>query len=527
MYVNDEDLAATATTEWDVIVVGAGAVGLILAVSLARANKRVLLLESGAADPGEAKDLNEIRVTGRAHLGATHGRARTLGGTTTLWGGQLTRFVPYDFEARAMMPDCQWPVGYDEIEKYYTDVAGMLDLDLRRLSDASVQSAIGANDARETSGCEVFFTRWLREANLARWFAKDLESQATLTVLPSCHGTEILCGADVSHVTGIRAICGAGKRLDFHARDVVLACGTIEISRLLLLTAQKSPNLTWARNVNIGRYFQDHLDLVIGRIELKNSKAFSDLFENVVIDGHKYQPKIRMRTSVLRKLGCLNIACTVRFDSAIAEDIQMLKHFFRSLLKGSRVDQPWKSLKRMASLSHIWFPLMWRYVRHRRILAMADRGISVIAHCEQRPLKDSRITLDPQQTDRFGDPIARLHWMIDESLQLKSLQLFITQLGDFMRSGCDADLVASPALVGGDPAVLAAATDSYHQCGGSRMAENEAQGVVDSNCRVFGTQNLYVAGAAVFPSASFANPTYTAMALAYRLSDHLLERRRR
>jgi glycine/D-amino acid oxidase-like deaminating enzyme len=65
MYMNDEDLAAAASTEWDVIVVGAGAVGLILSVSLARANKRVLLLESGAAEHGDAKDLNEILVTGR------------------------------------------------------------------------------------------------------------------------------------------------------------------------------------------------------------------------------------------------------------------------------------------------------------------------------------------------------------------------------------------------------------------------------------------------------------------------------
>ncbi len=55
------------------------------------------------------------------------------------------------------------------------------------------------------------------------------------------------------------------------------------------------------------------------------------------------------------------------------------------------------------------------------------------------------------------------------------------------------------------------------------MALTEAHGVVDADCKVFGTDNLYVAGAAVFPSASFANPTYTAMALAYRLSNHLTQ----
>ena len=54
------------------------------------------------------------------------------------------------------------------------------------------------------------------------------------------------------------------------------------------------------------------------------------------------------------------------------------------------------------------------------------------------------------------------------------------------------------------------------------MADSAAQGVVDQDCRVFGTSNLYVAGAAVFPTSSFANPTFTAMALARRLGRRLL-----
>ena len=520
MYLSKEDLGAGTCGPWDVIVVGAGAVGLILAVSLARAGKRVLLLESGSRNIADADDLNEVIVTGRAHDGALHGRGRTVGGTTTLWGGQLTRFLPYDFDVRETMAGCIWPIGFEAVEPYYDEVAGMLGLDTRYLTDASVKAALKCPKFEDQFTFEVFFTRWLREPNLARYFSADLDGTA-LSVAPVCHATQILSQPGETRIAGIKAIDSSGATRDFFAENIVLACGTIEISRLLLLTGKKSPELAWARNANVGRYFQDHLDLVVGKIELRDRRAFSDIFENILIDGRKYMPKLRMRSSALREAGCLNIAGTVRFDSSIAEDIGLLKNFVNSLLRGARIDKPWQTLKSMAALGRVWLPIIWRYLRHRRILAMADRGISVIAHCEQRPMRDSRITLDADRVDRFGDPLARLHWVIDERLQVDSLRYFVTRLNEFLAKECKAELEVLPALLSGEVSILAQARDSYHQCGGARMAPSAEEGVVDADCKVFGTANLYVAGAAVFPTSSFANPTYTAMALARRLSDYL------
>jgi choline dehydrogenase-like flavoprotein len=205
----------------------------------------------------------------------------------------------------------------------------------------------------------------------------------------------------------------------------------------------------------------------------------------------------------------------------------MLKQFFKAFVTGARIDRPLQALRRVSALSHVWFPLAWRYIRHRRVLAIADGGVSAIAHCEQRPLWDSRITLDPDTVDRFGDPIAQLHWVVDEATQMNSLRTFASTLSDFLKRKCGADLKLKPEILQGGTLALAAAQDSYHQCGGARMSSKPTEGVVDANCRVFGTKNLFVAGAAVFPSSSFANPTYTAMALACRLSGHLMTTRGR
>jgi len=57
--------------------------------------------------------------------------------------------------------------------------------------------------------------------------------------------------------------------------------------------------------------------------------------------------------------------------------------------------------------------------------------------------------------------------------------------------------------------------------GTTRMHVDPALGVVDENCRVHGTTNLYVAGSSVFPTGGANNPTLTIVALALRLADHV------
>ena len=63
--------------------------------------------------------------------------------------------------------------------------------------------------------------------------------------------------------------------------------------------------------------------------------------------------------------------------------------------------------------------------------------------------------------------------------------------------------------------------DSSHHMGTTRMGIDEKTSVVDSDCRVHGIGNLYVAGSSVFPTSGFANPTFTIAALAIRLADHI------
>jgi choline dehydrogenase-like flavoprotein len=53
------------------------------------------------------------------------------------------------------------------------------------------------------------------------------------------------------------------------------------------------------------------------------------------------------------------------------------------------------------------------------------------------------------------------------------------------------------------------------------MSNDPGSGVVDRNCRVHSVTNLYIAGSSVFPTGGYVTPTFTIVALALRMADHI------
>ena len=60
-----------------------------------------------------------------------------------------------------------------------------------------------------------------------------------------------------------------------------------------------------------------------------------------------------------------------------------------------------------------------------------------------------------------------------------------------------------------------------HHIGTARMGATPQQGVVDPNGEVFGHPGIHIAGSAVFPTSSHANPTLTIVAQSIRLAQRL------
>jgi choline dehydrogenase-like flavoprotein len=60
-----------------------------------------------------------------------------------------------------------------------------------------------------------------------------------------------------------------------------------------------------------------------------------------------------------------------------------------------------------------------------------------------------------------------------------------------------------------------------HFMGTTRMGDDPATSVTNRDCRIHGSDNVFITGPALFPTCGYANPVYTIAALSLRLADHL------
>lgn len=129
---------------------------------------------------------------------------------------------------------------------------------------------------------------------------------------------------------------------------------------------------------------------------------------------------------------------------------------------------------------------------------------------EMLPNFENKFVLTNKQ-DRFRQKTGKLDFAFHyDDMAAKCWDLFSEQL---IRSGY------------GRAGVFAGSTQKIHGgghlMGTTRMGKEIEDSVVDSNCKVHQTENLYIVGSSIFPYCGAANPTWTIIALAKRLADHV------
>lgn len=474
------ELEDGAVLRADVGVVGAGLAGIDLARYLARHGVRVVLLESGRLEFDAAtQELARVECVGkplRTH--ETHGhisgylppmyrgycRLRQFGGTTNLWTGKWRIFDPWDFEPRAWIPHSGWPISLDDLLPFHRETAleyGFGDFD----AEARGRAFQAARRRLAPSGLEPHLFFWEKTPTRSgRRFFGELKHSAAIEVVLGANATEVLLHDDLRTVHGVRFRSLDRRSFTLQADQLVLATGGLEVPRLLLASNRQRPAGIGNEHGLVGRFYMDHPKEMDG--VLKPGRAIRHL-------GPVFETRPRPRFAI-----SVSLSYAVQQARSLPQHVVFLK------------------------------PVRYRGrgpLRHYEVKFSID----------QAPHPESRVYLGGE-TDALGMPRLVVDWRFT-ARDHEAVAVLERELPDrFAAAGL------GRLDFGSRPLSLETMLDASHHMGTTRMASSPAAGVVDAECRVFGTENLYVASSSVFATGHGYSPTYTILALTRRLGAHLL-----
>ncbi|MGE8386827.1 MAG: FAD-dependent oxidoreductase [Pseudomonas sp.] len=475
--IKDYEAEKTLRKGYDVCIIGAGPAGITLALRLAEAGWRVVLLEGGGHEYSPRSQAFYRCTSTGLELYAEETRLRYLGGTSNHWAGRCRPFTVSDFANAPPVDLPGWPIPYGEIERYLPAAMDIVDLP-QGAEFRTVNAGLG--------GDEFDADRFLLSppTRFAQKYAKALDETAGLDVFINCNCVDL----DFDEASGqlkAAVVCDyARNRQRVVASTFILATGAIENARQLLNSTTLVGAGVIKKDGLTGCCLMEHLNVDMGTFILK--------------DGQGTEPRQYYTTDTFvseYRAGKGNVSTTVLTDVQTYGRTAEVKHFLENLAC------------EMGLASKIDFVA--------KFSCPGDGVISTMI--EQFPNAHSRISLLDEK-DELGVSKVNVNWALSATdrhtikcigselaKQFAEMGLGFVKLNDYVY----------------DTELALKVQPHAHHMGTTRMAASPEFGVVDTDCKVFGTDNLYVAGSSIFATGGASNPTMPLLQFALRLADHL------
>lgn len=477
---------------YDVCVAGGGVAGIVLALALGKLGRRVVLMEGGGLAPAAlSQDLYRGLSVGHDYPPLDACRLRYLGGTSNHWAGWCRPLDAVDFDRRAHIPGSGWPIGHDALEPYLAAACEILEIPAFTPDRPLPGSQGRLVEIDRHRSAPVRFGEKYR-ADLQRSDRIHAVLDATLVHIGlDPHGER------VSHLGFAGPEAGDVHR-HIVADKYVLALGGLENARILLNAGDGDGRQPGNAAGLLGRSFMDHPHADVGYYVPASSA-----------DGLGSSERFLALTPAATKSSGTGGACFMLkplYETDHPPGIRGMGSRIKNALCASEVVEDFLRVTGAAECA--------TQIGAGRIRAGA----------EQLPNPASRVRLSAER-DRYGLRRLELDWQLQAAdfATLRSGALAVAayfaradigrvKLLDWVLDA-ETDPVPAASLTG----PLAAS----HHMGTTRMGSTDRDGVVDRNGRVFGVENLYVAGSGVFRTSGYANPTLSIVQLALRLADHL------
>jgi choline dehydrogenase-like flavoprotein len=546
------DVADNSTLAAEVVVVGSGPMGIVVALELADKGHQVLLVESGGLRFDQAtQELSRQAGNDPWHVPSTLAVRRQVGGTSATWGGRCVPFDRIDFEPRPAVPDALWPVEYDEMERYLGRACAWCRcgkpvfsaLELPELASRSMIPGFSDGDVLTTS-----LERWSLPTRFARVYGQRLKRSRQLEVITGLTCTHIACDSatgDVDHLV-LRSL--TGRQAIARGRRYVLATGGLESTRLLMASNDVHSAGIGNASGHLGRWYMAHVEARVARVHLKTPSESTIHEHERDADGVYVRRRFTFSPEFQRRKGLPNSAIWFvnppmgdpAHGSGILSGVYltlvspvgrfMLTDAIRQA--GTRTSVPVRKGDHLRNVvgdlgPAARFALGFSYRRFLKpgrkapgfFVRSAANVYPLDYHGEHLPNPDSRVVLTSER-DALGVPRIRTEMRFSDE-DVASVERAMVELDAALRDAGVGHLEFLFDDIAAGVRDGLVQSSGFHQTGTTRMAATAGDGVVDANLAVFGTENLFVASTSTFPTSSQANPTLTGIAFAIRLAQHL------
>ncbi len=507
-----------ADAHYDIIIIGSGAGGGTIAHRLAPSGKRILVLERGDFIPRERENWDPKAVfedkrylapevwydkDDRPFSPYTH---YCVGGNTKMYGAALLRMRECDFDAVHHFggESPSWPIGYEDLEPYYTlaermyCVHGQRGLDpheppasapfphppitpeprikelfddLTSLGYRPFPIPLGVRlDAMDRtpyrlSNFDGYPDLTEVKADAHTIALKPILARSNVTLLTRARAESLKTDRSGREISAV-VVQRDGEKFRFTADLFVVSCGAINSAALLLRSASaQHPTGLANRSDQVGRNYMCHQNgCFLAVTQTPNPSQFQKHFG--LTDFYRGAPDSPHPLGTIQLMG--------KPDPGTIE-----------WLRGGHLSGVPTS-------------------------EIAARTVDFFLTAEDLPDPDNRISLR-------GDDGVRVAYAPNNTEAYDRLQAKLTEIlvAAERRHGRKAPTVLASRLgIGG----------VSHQSGTLRFGLDPATSVLDTDCKTHDLDNLYVVDSSFFPSSSAVNPSLTIMANALRVGDRVLDR---
>ena len=440
-------------------------------------------------------------------------RTMALGGSALHWGGTCNRFSKEDLRLKSMYGLYEdWPIEWEELEKFYCEAE-------RRLGVSGEPSPFAEDERSQAYPMTAMPLTW----NLEQLRAWGNQSGIPFQATPQAKNTKPYDGRSQCMRCGTCEICPTGAKYspDFTFQRLVqekkVAIHERTLVRKLVLD-DKRPTVVAAEGVRVdtpityraktfviasGYAWSSHLLLLSATSRYASGLANSSGLVGKYMNGHRFMgfvaelnaeiyPGMNPDYGLISRqyFRCATDKPYVRHDLRIWENPDRhplrLKNGEGRFLLGDDLVKDWRECKRGTA--------------------------RVRAYLDVHPARNSELTLDATNKNRWGDPMPKIVHRLDEATQAREKETREHIEGVFAQ------------MVKADEAKIVGRFEGKyldHPAGGCRMGTDPAASVTDSYGRTHDHENLFVVGSPTMPTAGCTNGTLTMVALTLRSAEEI------